>query len=87
MIRKSTPNLSQLMKSIKTIVPAGAALLGFFLASCQAPEPVYVPVYVPVEKKEVPKKKTYTPKPKPAPKPVESAEGFRAVEKPGSYTN
>ena len=73
------------MKSVKTIAPAGAALLGFFLASCQQPDPVYVPVYVPTEKKEVPKKKTYTPKPKP--KPVETAEGFRAVEKPDSYSN
>ena len=75
------------MKSINTLFPASAALLGFFLVSCQAPAPVYVPVYVPTEKKEVPKKKTYTPKTKPAPKPVESAEGFRAVEKPDSYTN
>jgi hypothetical protein len=71
------------MKFIKTVLPAGAALLGFFLASCQQPDPVYVPVYVPTEKKEVPKKKTYRPKPKP----VETAEGFRAVEKPETYSN
>lgn len=77
------------MKSIKMLLPAGVAVLGFFLASCQPPDPVYVPVYVPTEPKEVPKKKTYTPKPKPkpAPKPVETAEGFRAVEKPESYSN
>ncbi len=73
------------MKSIKILVPAGAALLGFFLASCQAPQPVYVPVYVPTEKKVAPKKVTY--KPRPAPKPVETAEGFRAVEKPTTYSN
>lgn len=72
------------MKSIKIIVPGCAALLGLFLAACQAPDPVYVPVYVPTEKKEVPRKKvTY----KPAPKPKESAEGFRAVEKPDTYSN
>lgn len=73
------------MKSSKTIALAGAAVFGIFLASCQQPDPVYVPVYVPTEKKEVPKKKTYTPKP--APKPVETAEGFRAVEKPSTYSN
>jgi hypothetical protein len=70
------------MKSLKIIAPGLAALSGLFLVSCQ-PDPVYVPVYVPIEKKAAPKKTTY----KPAPKPVETAEGFRAVEKPTTYSN
>jgi hypothetical protein len=73
------------MKSLKITATGLAALSGLFLASCQ-PDPVYVPVYVPVENKTpAPKKVTYTPKPKP--KPVETAEGFRAVEKPTTYSN
>lgn len=68
------------MKSLKII--ALAVVSGLFLVSCQ-PDPVYVPVYVPVEKKAAPKKTTS----KPAPKPVETAEGFRAVEKPTTYSN
>lgn len=63
------------MKLPQLIVPA---LAGLILASCQQP-PVYVPVYVPVEQKTT-KKST------PKPKPVETAEGFRAVEKPTTYS-
>lgn len=33
------------------------------------------------------KKVVSKPKPKPAPKPVETAESFRTVEKPDSYSN
>ncbi len=70
------------MKSLQRTTLGLAALSGLLLASCQ-PDPVYVPVYVPVEKKAAPKKTTYKPKPKP----VETAEGFRAVEKPTTYSN
>ncbi len=70
------------MKSFKIIIPGIAGLVGLFLVSCQ-PEPVYYPVYVPAKQKATPKRTTY----KPAPKPVESAEGFRAVEKPTTYSN
>jgi hypothetical protein len=72
------------MKSPNHITLALAALSGLFLASCQ-PDPVYVPVYVPVEK--TPNKAPAAPKPKSKPKPVETAEGFRAVEKPTTYSN
>jgi hypothetical protein len=57
------------------------ALASVTFVSC-APDPVYVPVYVPVEGKKPAKKVTYY---KPKPK-VESAEGFRAVEKPTTYS-
>lgn len=63
---------------IASLLSLGFAAL--FLASC---EPVYVPVYVPTEKKV--EKKVYVPV-KPA-KPKESAESFRAVEKPTTYSN
>jgi len=66
------------MKHLKII---SISLTGIFLVSCQ-PDPVYYPVFVPVQK-DTPKKTTYKPKPKP----VESAEGFRAVEKPTTYSN
>jgi hypothetical protein len=69
------------MKSFKFIAPV---IFGLALAACQPPPPVYVPVYVPTEQKVAPKKVTYTPKPS---RPVESAEGFRAVEKPTTYSN
>ena len=46
---------------------------------CQ-PDPVYVPVYVPVEQKAAPRKTTY--KPKLSRNRSKRAEGFRAVEKP-----
>lgn len=62
------------MKSLKVIIPSIVSIAGLFMISCTE----YVPVYVPVEKKT-----TYKPKPKP----VESAEGFRAVEKPTTYSN
>lgn len=65
---------------IATVITLGIA--GLFLASC-APTPVYVPVYVPTEKKVA--KKVYVPV-KPT-KPVESADSFRAVEKPTTYSN
>lgn len=68
------------MKFLKFIA---LGLTGLSFTACQPAPPVYVPVYVPVEQKTAPKKVTYTPKPKP----VESAEGFRAVEKPGAYSN
>lgn len=72
------------MKSQKIILAGIACFAGLVLASCQPPPPVYVPVYVPYEKKAAtPKKTTYAPKPKPQ----ESAEGFRAVEKPTTYSN
>lgn len=65
---------------IATVIMLGIA--GSFLVSCE-PTPVYVPVYVPIEKKV--EKRVYVPvKPK---KPVESAESFRAVEKPTTYSN
>lgn len=70
------------MRSLKFIIPGLAALA---LASCKPTPPVYVPVYVPVEEKTPPKKVTYTPKK--TTKPVETAEGFRAVEKPTTYSN
>jgi hypothetical protein len=66
------------MKSLKFVT---AAITCLFLVSCQTD--VYYPVYVPVEKKAAPKKTAA----KPAPKPVETAEGFRAVEKPTTYSN
>ena len=66
------------MKLPHLIIPA---LVGILLASCQQP-PVYVPVYVPVEQKTTTKKTTAKPKPKP----VETAESFRAVEKPTTYS-
>jgi hypothetical protein len=69
------------MKTATIIIASIAATL---LVSCE-PTPVYVPVYVPTEKKV--ERKVYVPV-KPAPqKPVESAEGFRAVEKPTTYSN
>lgn len=65
---------------MKSTLLIAAGLAGLVLASC-APQTVYVPV--PYEKKPAPKKVTYKPKPRP----VESAEGFRAVEKPTTYSN
>lgn len=67
---------------MKPLKITALCLTGAFLISCQ-PDPVYVPVYVPTEtSKPAPKKVTYKPKPKP----VETAEGFRAVEKPTTYS-
>lgn len=56
--------------------------LVFALPSCETHN--HYPVVV-----ETPKPKPVVRKPivKPKPKPVESAEGFRAVERPGSYSN
>ncbi len=68
------------MKATKLIATAAVTLLGLSFVSCQ--DPTYVPVYVPVKEKEAPKKTVYRPKPKP----VETAEGFRAVEKPTTYS-
>lgn len=65
---------------MKSTLLIAAGLVGLMFASC-APQTVYVPV--PYEKET--KKVTYKPKPKP--RPVESAEGFRAVEKPTTYSN
>jgi hypothetical protein len=74
------------MNSVKISSLGLTALSAVFLMSCQ-PDPVYVPVYVPQETKKAPapprKVTTYKPKPKP----VETAEGFRAVEKPATYSN
>ena len=71
------------MKSLQRTTLGLAVLSGLLLASCQQ-DPVYVPVYVPVEKTP---NKAPAPKPKSKPKPVETAEGFRAVEKPTTYSN
>ncbi len=61
------------------------AVIGFAAVSCE-PTTTYVPVYVPTEK-TVEKKVYVKPKPKPVkPRTVESAEGFRAVEKPSTYS-
>lgn len=79
-MKSINPQTNTSMK-IATVIMLGLA--GSFLVSCE-PTPVYVPVYVPVEKKV--EKKVYVPT-KPKPKPVESAEGFRAVEKPTTYSN
>ncbi len=69
------------MKAIQLAILAAFASVA---VSCQ-PDPVYVPVYVPTETKPAtvskPKSRPVTP-----PKPVESAEGFRAVEKPATYS-
>ena len=59
------------------------SLTAAMFVSC-APQPVYVPVYV--EAKPKPQKVVYRNKPTP-PRPVESAEGFRAVDKPTTYSN
>jgi hypothetical protein len=71
------------MKSLKTIATGAAILSGLFFMSCR-PTPVYVPVYVPIEKKvPTPKRTVYRQISKP--KPTETSESFRAVEKPTSY--
>lgn len=66
--------MKALQLALATAVLAGA------LSSCH-PDPVYVPVYVPTETKAKPKTvyKKVTPK-------KETAEDFRAVEKPSSYS-
>jgi hypothetical protein len=61
-----------------------------FFTSCQSPAPVYVPVYIPVKeaKKPAPRRvvvRETVRESKPT-KSVESAENFRAVEKPTSYS-
>jgi hypothetical protein len=63
---------------MKTIQLIALGLAATFAISCSS-DPVYVPVYVPTEKKTT---KTYV-----KPKPKETAEGFRAVEKPTTYSN
>lgn len=65
---------------MKLITLLAIGVASFASIACQ-PDPVYVPVYVPTEQK-VTKKVT----PKPKPRPVESAETFRAVEKPTTYS-
>lgn len=60
---------------MKTIRLALLTAIAATAVSCQ-PDPVYVPVYVPTEKKVYVK-----PKPTYKPKPVETAESFRAVER------
>lgn len=69
------------MKSIQILA---LALVAATAVSCQ-PDPVYVPVYVPTETK--PSTPARAPRTVTKPKPVESAEGFRAVEKPTTYSN
>ncbi len=69
------------MKTIKFVLPVFSC---FIIASC-VQEPVYVPVYVPVEQKTAQPKPAA--RPKPAPRPVETAESFRAVERPTTYSN
>lgn len=64
------------MKSLKIIATSLALLSGLFLTSCTYPTYV-TEVHTP---KPTTKKTTYKPKP------VESAEGFRAVEKPTTYS-
>jgi len=68
-----------IMKTIKLVLPVISSV---FIVSC---EPVYVPVYVPVEQKTAQPKPAA--RPKPAPKPAETAESFRAVERPTTYSN
>lgn len=68
---------------MKTLILASAAVLSLLVTSCDThnhyPVTVVEPTPKPVAK----------PKPvsRPKPKPVESAESFRAVEKPSSYSN
>lgn len=64
---------------MKSTLLIAAGLVGLVFASC-APQTVYVPV--PYEK-PAPKKVVHKPKPRP----VETAEGFRAVERPTTYSN
>lgn len=71
---------------LKYAFPAAVAALVAGLASCSSPPPpVYLQEYhdVTIEEKKVTPMPKPKPKPRtvyrPAPKPVESAEGFRAV--------
>ncbi len=69
------------MKSLKIITPCIVCISSLFFASCTYP--TYVTEVHTVTPKPTPKKTVY----KPNPKPVETAEGFRAVEKPTTYSN
>ncbi|MCW1922510.1 hypothetical protein OKA05_08085 [Luteolibacter arcticus] len=70
---------------MKTLILASAAAVSLFVTSCETHNHYPMTVVEPAPKPAAKPKPVS--RPKPAPKPVESAESFRAVEKPGSYSN
>jgi hypothetical protein len=78
-------NLSQLIKLMKLVPLTVVSLIAVLFVSC-APRHVYVPVYVETKAKPKPQKVVYRTKPTPK-RVVESAESFRAVDRPTTYSN